>query len=75
MAKNAVDCEDKFSRKVDHKQLFDVYHHHKKIAESEWASLPELTNDNGSYCADSCESQLWSIAVLLEAINTLKRFN
>ena len=75
MAKNALSCEDKFSRKINTKQLFDVYHHHKKVAESEWSSLPELTNDNGSFCADSCDSQLWSIAVLLEAINTLKRFN
>lgn len=75
MAGNAYHSESKYTRKINYRQLFDVYHHHKWIWESEWSSLPELTNDNGSFCRDSCGSQLWSIATLLEAINTLKRFS
>ena len=75
MAQNAYHSGDNFSRKINHKQLFEVYHHHKQVVESEWSSLPELTNDNGSFCADSCGSQLWSVAIMLEAVNTLKRFN
>ncbi len=75
MAQNAYHSNDKYARKINHRQLFDVYQHYKLITESEWMSLPELTNDNGSFCQDSCGSQLWSIATLLEAINTLKRFS
>lgn len=75
MAQNAAHSDLKFARRLNHQQLFDVYQHHKSISESEWSSLPELTNDNGSFCPDSCGSQLWSVATLLEAINTLKRFS
>ena len=75
MAKNANISQEKFSTKINHKQLSDAYNHYKKIQESAWLSLPELTNDNGSFCSESCGSQLWSVATLLEAINTLRRFN
>ena len=75
MAHNAYQSRAKYARKINHRQLFEVYQHYKYIFESEWQSLPELTNDNGSFCQDSCGSQLWSVATLLEAINTLKRFS
>lgn len=75
MAQNAYLAGSKFARTINYRNLFDVFPHHKWVLESEWSSLPELTNDNGSFCQDSCASQLWSIATLLEAINTLKRFS
>lgn len=54
------------------KQINLLHNHLIKLNESKWLSLPELTNDNGSECPDSCPSQLWSIATLLEAINLMK---
>ena len=43
------------------------------IENNDWISLPELTNDNGSYCQHSCPSQAWSIATVLEAIFEAKK--
>jgi glycogen debranching enzyme len=37
-----------------------------------FAGLPELTNENGSFCKDSCKTQAWSSAVLLELLDELK---
>ena len=45
---------------------------HIKWLNKEWLSLPEITNDNGKDCSFSCNSQLWSVACILEAINLLK---
>ena len=53
------------------KQIGRLQNHIKWLHRS-WLSLPEITNDNGSYCRFSCESQLWSVACILEAINLLK---
>ncbi|KAF8308227.1 glycoside hydrolase family 13 protein [Clavulina sp. PMI_390] len=36
------------------------------IATEPWAGLPELTNINGTYCSDSCETQAWSNSTLLD---------
>ena len=53
------------------KQIGRLQNHIKWLVK-DWLSLPEITNDNGSYCRFSCNSQLWSVACILEAINLLK---
>ncbi|KYR02849.1 glycogen debranching enzyme [Tieghemostelium lacteum] len=45
--------------------------HRSYITTSPYASLPELTNRDGAYCRDSCESQAWSIATILSSIQKL----
>ena len=36
------------------------------IRTSPWAGLAELTNQNGSFCADSCPSQAWSASCMID---------
>lgn len=42
--------------------------HRKHLIHDPWAGLPELTNENGNHCKDSCESQAWSTSTLLDAL-------
>ncbi|KAB5550573.1 hypothetical protein PHYPO_G00055230 [Pangasianodon hypophthalmus] len=45
--------------------------HYVHLERSPWRGLPELTNENGQYCAFSCETQAWSIATVLEVLHDL----
>ncbi|XP_041417474.1 glycogen debranching enzyme isoform X2 [Xenopus laevis] len=45
--------------------------HYTHLERSSWKGLPELTNENGQYCPFSCETQAWSISVVLEVLYDL----
>ncbi|XP_037040350.1 glycogen debranching enzyme isoform X3 [Bradysia coprophila] len=49
--------------------------HLHEIQTSPWRGLPELTNENGSYCVDSCRTQAWSMATILEVVKDLKQID
>ncbi|KAJ2674472.1 bifunctional 4-alpha-glucanotransferase/amylo-alpha-1,6-glucosidase [Coemansia sp. RSA 1085] len=53
-----------------HAHMVNLKHH---ISNSAFAGLPELTNHNGSYCRDSCETQAWSSGCLLMALHEMAR--
>merc|ERR1712146_310471 len=42
--------------------------HEEHLAHSHWVGLPELCNENGSFCADSCPTQAWSAAAVLDVL-------
>lgn len=47
--------------------------HLREIETSHWRGLPELTNESGSYCSDSCRTQAWSMATVLEVLDDLNK--
>ncbi|GAA6033773.1 hypothetical protein JCM8097_004427 [Rhodosporidiobolus ruineniae] len=47
--------------------------HRAHIASDPWAGLPELTNENGAYCHDSCRTQAWSGSTLLDALDDMAK--
>ncbi|KAG1849422.1 glycoside hydrolase family 13 protein [Suillus subalutaceus] len=53
-----------------HKILLTPKHH---IQTDPWAGIPELTNKDGQYCADSCNTQAWSASTLLDFLEEVHR--
>ncbi|KAH7647596.1 Gdb1p glycogen debranching enzyme [Cryptosporidium bovis] len=54
------------SRKIAiYETMKHLVNHRNHIQTDQWGSLPELTNDNGSFCKDSCFSQAWSVGTIL----------
>jgi glycogen debranching enzyme len=47
--------------------------HYQHLEQSDWFGLPELTNSNGKYCADSCVLQAWSHATLLDTLYDMRK--
>lgn len=47
--------------------------HRKHIRSSPWAGLPELTQADGGHCPDSCTTQAWSAAALLDALEEMAK--
>ncbi|KAJ7583415.1 glycoside hydrolase family 13 protein [Mycena floridula] len=43
------------------------------IRNDKWAGIPELTNENGQYCSDSCNTQAWSASTLLDFLETVHK--
>eukprot|EP01132_Coremiostelium_polycephalum_P009283 gene9283-11379_t len=48
-----------------------LQNHKNHILQSNYASLPELTNRAGAFCKDSCESQAWSVGTILASLFVL----
>lgn len=42
--------------------------HWTMLQGGDFAGLVELTNRNGAYCRDSCATQAWSMATILEVL-------
>ena len=53
-----------------HQVLLSPRHH---IQNDPWAGMPELTNENGQYCSDSCNTQAWSAGTLLDFLETVHK--
>ncbi|KAJ2787369.1 bifunctional 4-alpha-glucanotransferase/amylo-alpha-1,6-glucosidase [Coemansia interrupta] len=51
-----------------HAHMVSLKHH---ISNSNFAGLPELTNQDGAYCRDSCDTQAWSSGCLLMALHEM----
>lgn len=46
-------------------------HHRAYVSTDPWAGLPELTNHDGTFCRDSCNTQAWSASTLLDALREM----
>lgn len=55
------------SERSHHLQLLSNMY--SKLISNPWLGLPELTNENGKHCKDSCEIQAWSLGTTLEALH------
>ncbi|KAJ7281772.1 glycoside hydrolase family 13 protein [Mycena rebaudengoi] len=53
-----------------HQMLLPARSH---IQTDPWAGIPELTNENGAYCSDSCNTQAWSASCLLDFLETVHK--
>lgn len=60
--------EKDYAIKQVQERLGNAYKH---VMNSPWRSLPELTNANGEYCRQSCDSQAWSVGCLIETCSKL----
>ncbi|PWY97233.1 putative 4-alpha-glucanotransferase [Testicularia cyperi] len=58
---------------MNHRINAMLLEHRKHIRTSPWAGLPELTNANGAHCPDSCATQAWSAAALLDALEEMAK--
>lgn len=45
--------------------------HRSHVRDDAWAGLPELTNENASYCHDSCDTQAWSSSTILDVLDDI----
>ncbi|KIR80314.1 glycogen debranching enzyme [Cryptococcus gattii EJB2] len=45
----------------------------RHIENDPWRGLPELTNSNGSFCYDSCNTQAWSASTILDVLEEMHK--
>lgn len=65
---NLSTADTQSARKLVSKRLQP---HRHLMRNSPAAGLPELTNENGAECRDSCWTQAWSMACLLEVVTQI----
>lgn len=58
---------------LNHRVNSMMLEHRKHIRSSPWAGLPELTQADGAHCPDSCATQAWSAAALLDALEEMAK--
>ncbi|OCF71062.1 glycogen debranching enzyme [Kwoniella mangroviensis CBS 8886] len=51
--------------------ILQKHAHH--IDHDPWRGLPELTNSNGAYCYDSCNTQAWSASTILDVLEEMHK--
>ena len=56
----------KFNRGITNNMTLMLANLKSSLLNSFAIGLPELTNENGNYCKDSCPTQAWSIATILD---------
>lgn len=65
------------SKEYFHRTLNEIRNwllpHYRVLMTSPWKGLPELTNKDGAECDDSCPTQAWSMACLLEVLEYIKQ--
>ncbi|KAL5531515.1 hypothetical protein ACEPAG_4392 [Sanghuangporus baumii] len=47
----------------------------RHIQNDPWRGIPELTNENGAFCYDSCATQAWSASTLLDFLEEVHVVN
>uniref|UniRef100_A0ABD2WG93 Glycogen debranching enzyme n=1 Tax=Trichogramma kaykai TaxID=54128 RepID=A0ABD2WG93_9HYME len=50
-----------------------ISRHLTEASSNHWRGLPELTNKEGEYCPDSCQTQAWSASAIIEVLHDLNR--
>ena len=45
----------------------------RHVQNDPWCGIPELTNENGAYCHDSCATQAWSASTILDFLEDVHK--
>ncbi|XP_025994344.2 glycogen debranching enzyme isoform X2 [Solenopsis invicta] len=64
--------KDELHRTIESTETI-ISRHFIEASTNYWRGLPELTNKDGAYCADSCRTQAWSASTILEVLYDLQK--
>lgn len=67
-----VGGKEELRRTVESTEII-ISRHFIEASTNYWRGLPELTNKDGEYCKDSCRTQAWSAASILEVLYDLDK--